>query len=178
MSPSYWVWFLRGTGGRAGWRRLADGWLLAHLAVGGVLSFLVTVKHADAAQSVLLPLAGVFIGMSFAWVGNAQALVQSDEIEQLARASEDGYETYVYTFQTAVLVMLVTLAGWGLAGLEVFEGPCLITCPSWAYKAAGVMLYGAASLTIRECWHVVLGAQLLLLAQRAIRRIRKTPDAT
>ena len=70
----YWHWFLKGSGGKAGFRRILNVWILLHLSIGLVLTLLVKVNLQTAANAVLLPLAGIFVGLSFAWAGNAQAL--------------------------------------------------------------------------------------------------------
>ena len=110
--------------------------------------------------------------MSFAWVGNAMAIVQSPEIEKLSEKNPAGYEVYAYTFQTAILALLVCLVLWGIAGLGVFGTMSSWDSSGWSYDVAAWVLYGTVSLAIRECWHVVLGAQLLLLYQQAIRKLR------
>jgi hypothetical protein len=169
---NYWRWFFVGSGGRPGFRRLIDRWLLVHVAVGILLSLFAKVDLPTAANSVLLPLAAVFIGLSFAWAGNAQALMQSPEIDQLADHHEGGFAEYAYTFQTAILVILVTLVLWGLAGLRVFvwfEMPEAGWLPKLAVRST---LFALSSMTLRECWHVVLGSQWMLLAQREIRKMK------
>jgi hypothetical protein len=168
---SFWAWFLRGKAGDPGWHRLVDWWLLGHLLTGIALALLVPMNVEEAARAVLLPLAGIFVGMSFAWVGSAQAIAQSNEIDKLADKHPAGFETYVYPFQTAILGLLVTLGFWGIAGLGVFDRSCPWDCPSAVYLATAALLYALASLTVRLCWQVVLGAQWLLLYQRAVRRI-------
>ena len=169
---SFWRWFFRGQGkGHAGLvSKLVNYWLFVHGAVGLALALLVPVSLKDAANSFLLPLAGVFIGLSFAWGGNAQALLQTSEIEDLADHHEEGFESYVYTFQTAILVILTTLTLWGLAGLGIFDLRWPTQKSRVIYSALASVLYSLASLTLRECWHVVLGSQLLLLSRRRIRR--------
>lgn len=131
---------------------------------------------AAAAQTVLFPLAGIFVGLSFAWVGNAQAVLQSTEIERLIKENPGGVEAYAYTFQSAILAILVTLVAWGLAALGVFDQPCGWECPGWMYPATVAGLFALASLTVRECWHVVMGAQLLLLSQRYLARLPHPED--
>lgn len=117
----YWHWFFKGSGGKPGYRRLIDKWIFIHIPIGLVMSFLVPVCLEQAANAVLLPLAGIFIGLSFAWAGNAQALMQSDEIRLLSDHHEGGFVDYVYVYQTAILAILVTLVFWGLAGLQIFD---------------------------------------------------------
>lgn len=134
------------------------------------MAFLVRITLSEAAKAVLLPLAGVLVGMSFAWVGNALAIAQSAEIEALAANNPSGYETYVHTFQAAILMVLGCLVAWGLAALGVFDEPCWWECSDRPYLVAESLLYAFASFAVRECWHVVMDAQLMLLFQRAVKR--------
>lgn len=106
----YWRWFLKGSGGKAGYRRILNRWILSHIGIGFIISYLANIDLATSANTVLLPLAGILIGLSFAWAGNAQALMQSSEIEELSTHHEGGFVEYVYTYQTAILVILATLS--------------------------------------------------------------------
>lgn len=170
--PSFWNWFLIGEDYRPGWRKFWNWWLILHVTAGLILAWVVPLSLKDAANAVLLPLAGIFIGLSFAWAGNAQALMQTGEMELLADHHRGGFQEYVFTFQAAILTILATLVGWGVAGLGVFDRPCMFSCPSWGYFGVKAFLFSAASVTLRECWHVVLGAQWMLLAQREVKRQR------
>lgn len=167
---NYWHWFLNGSGGKPGYRRIVNKWILFHLAIGIVLSILIKNDLATSANTVLLPLAGILIGLSFAWAGNAQALMQSKEIEELSEHHEGGFVEYVFTYQTAILTILLTLVFWGLAGLNVFDKWISKDyCPK-LYFVVKAMLFTLSSLTIRECWHVVMGAQWMLLIQKEIKK--------
>lgn len=168
MKWEFWKWLFRGLNDRPGFRQLIDRWFPLHVVIGLVLAKAVDVPLHDAAQTFLLPLAGVFIGLSFAWVGNAQALLQESEIEKIANYHPDGIRTYVYTFQLAILVILLTLIAWGLAGLKVFTLP--IFSNSYIKFGTEAGLYFMASLTLRECWHVVMGSQLLILSRHQARK--------
>jgi hypothetical protein len=170
--PTYWKWFFKGTGAGPGFRRFLSWWLLAHVAVGVTLYFIVPLNLRAAANAVLLPLAGIFIGLSFAWAGNAQALLQTREIETLADYHPGGFEEYVYIFQTAILVILLTLAAWGLAGLGVFDQPSPVSWGYRLYPVVSILLFSLASLTLRECWQVVLMSQLLLLVAKKVKNAR------
>ena len=169
----FWVWFIKGSGGRSGFRRLLlNWWILLHLSVGWGLSHFVPVDLITAANAVLLPLVGILIALAFAWAGNAQALMQSTEIDELAEYHEGGFVDYVYIYQLAILVILATIVLWALAGLEVFDKVWPTTCRIVYYDLVKIVLYALSSITLRECWHVVLGAQLMLLAMRRIKRAR------
>lgn len=74
----------------------------------------------------------------------------------------------VFVFQTAVLAILVSLILWGLAGLRVFDTGWPMAANPIAYLIIKVVLFCFASMTIRECWHVVMGAQMLLIVQKRI----------
>lgn len=153
----YWRWFIKGSGGRPGYRRLLDKWMLIHISVGLILSAVVPVHLKQAATTVLIPICGVFVGVAFAWAVTSHSLIQSREIQTLAEYKEGGLPDYVFTYQTAVFVAFVTVVLWGLAGLETFDlrWPTP-NSPSW-YFIVKAGLFALASLTFRECWHVVLG---------------------
>ena len=169
----FWLWLFRGTGKGPGVTRFLNRWLVGHVAVAVVFAFLDSIVLKDAANAVLLPLAGIFIGLCFAWGGNAQALLQTDELENVAEHHPGGFVEYLYVYQTAILVMLVTLTFWGIAGLGMLDTiwptrQCLV-----AYRCIRGGLFFFASLTVRECWHVVLGAQSMLLIRNELRRSRR-----
>lgn len=181
----FWTWFFRGdaqeypidpakgplTKQTAGIRSYFDKWLLFHIAIGFLMTVIVPMRISEAARSILLPLAGIFIGLTFAWGGNAVTLMQSDEINILADYKPGGLREYVFKFQAAILVLLFTMILWGLAGLEVFEGLYCHSRINISYKAVKALLFLFVSLSIRDCWHVVMGAQAMILYKR---RIRKT----
>jgi len=123
----------------------------------------------EAAKAVLLPLASVFVGLSFAWAGNAQALLQTTEIEEITAKHAGGIRNYVFTFLAAILTILVTLVLWGIAGLGLFDKQWPTPIHPKLYFVVGTILYSTASLTLRECWQVVIGAQLLLLTRKDVK---------
>ena len=169
--PTYWHWFLRGSGGNPGFRRLVNKWLIGHFIVAIAVAFIVPVSIREGANSVLLPLAGILIGLSFAWAGNAQALMQTEEFERLASRHKGGFVEYVYTFQTAILAILATLVIWGLAGLDVFDSRWPTPANAIAYFGVKTVLFAAFSMTLRECWHAVVGAGLMLIVRREVKRL-------
>lgn len=170
---TFWSWLCKGSGNGAGLKRFLDRWVLLHIAVGLALAFLVPIPLQDAAVTLLLPVAGIFIGLSFAWGGNAQALLQSKEIENMSSFRDGGYVEYVYAFQAAILLILVTLVLWAIAGLGVFDMVWPTCSNYYLYFLISFFLFFFSSLTVRECWHVVLGAQSMLLARF---EIRKSPN--
>lgn len=172
---NFWEWFFWGTGGQPGFRKFFNRWLMFHIIIGFCLIWIVPVSLESAAKAFLLPLAGIFVGLSFAWGGNAQALLQTEEIESLTEHHPGGFEDYIYTYQAAILVILCTVTVWSLAALELFDARWPTPNRPIAYFLIGNGLYSLASLTLRECWHVVLAAQWMLLARRRIRQKKSNP---
>ena len=121
MRWQFWCWLFLGLDSAPGYRQLLNWWLAVHGAMGFAVAYLVPIEVCEAARVILLPMAGLFIGLSFSWVGNAMALLQDETIEEVAKHHPDGVASYLYTFQFAVLIIMVTLIVWGLAGLGVLD---------------------------------------------------------
>ena len=165
-------WFFKGTGAKPGIRKILNLRLLFHFIVGYVVFLIVPVDLKSAGNTGLLPLTGILVGLAFAWGGNAQALLQTPEIEALAKRHPGGFEEYIFSYQLAIFLILTALCSWGLAGLGVFDQPSPFSWGHRLYPVAGTMLYGIASLAIQECWSVVRGAQLFLMMRNTIRKAR------
>ena len=170
---SFWSWFFRGTGAGPGVRRYFDWWLVLHVFVGLLLSIVLPIPLETAGVSLLLPLAGVLVGLSFAWGGNVQALLQSQEIENLVGYRAGGYEEYIFTFQAAILLILCTLVAWGAAGIGIFDRVWPVCQDSYEYHAIVGLLFFLASLSLRDCWHIIIGSQALLLMRFKIKQQEK-----
>ncbi|WP_147418149.1 hypothetical protein [Salinisphaera sp. Q1T1-3] len=170
---NFWTWLFRGGARYPGIYRYWDFWLLLHAFIGGLLATTLPISLQQAATTLLLPVAGVFIGLSFAWGGNAQALLQTSEIEDVSNFSRGGYEEYVFAFQAAILCILITLVLWTLAGLGLFDKFWPTERELWPYRSIVGILFFFSSMTLRECWHVVLGAQNLLIMRFKVRQNSK-----
>lgn len=164
---------LNGNSDKGGYRCVINGYLLIHAIVGLVLVLAVPVPLKDAANTVLFPLAGIFIGLSFAWVGNATALLQSAEIRSMVKHTDGGLLDYAYHYQVAILVLFTSLVLWGLAGLGIGA-----KWPNECHYAGKWLVYTMTSVALRECWQVVLSAQLLLICQDTIRDAKERHDKT
>lgn len=173
-SISFWRWLAKGSGGKPGYSRLINRWLFLHIGMGVLLAWLVQVDLQTAANTVLLPLVGILIGLCFAWAGNAQALLQADEIAEMSRHHEGGFAEYVFTYQAAILAILVAVVAWALAGFGIFDTTWPTTERRRFYFCLETFLFALSSLTLRECWHVVLGAQWMLLVQHKVNLAKKT----
>jgi hypothetical protein len=173
MKLSYWQWLIRGSGDKPGFLRFVDWWFPLHICVGISLSATVPSDLEKAATSILLPLTGVLIGLTFAWSGNAQALLSSPEIDALAEHRVGGLMEYVYSFQSAILLILITVSSWGVAGLGIIDANISRDLNEHSYFWLSTALYTLISLTIRECWHVVLFSQWLVLVRHEINKSKR-----
>lgn len=168
---TFWKWLVVGSGGKPGFKKIINRWLPIHLFIGTLLSVFITNSPEKIANSVLLPLIGVFVGLSFAWAGTIYPILQSRAFDRFSSKSKGGHIDYLYTFQCAVLIMLVTLVSWGLVAVGFFESVCT-RHPSLCFTL-NAYLYSLVSISIRECWHVVLGVQMMIIIQKGIDGARK-----
>jgi hypothetical protein len=163
---SYWRWLFFGSqhdkSVKAGILRLCDRWILLHLLVGVILYLNATEKFIDVAKSVVLPLVAALIGMTFAWAGNLNSILNSNEIQELASFKEGGFEEYVFIFQTSLLLVLTSASLWFGAAIGLFTS-----------ELSKYMLYCLLSATIRESWHFVLGVHYLLISKNNINSLIK-----
>lgn len=166
---SFWRWLLFGSGAGPGIKRFFNIWLFFHITVGFSAAFIVPGNLQQIGSTLILPLAGVFIGLSFAWGGNAQSLLQSVEIEDFSKHHTGGFEDYIYSFQLAVLALIATITCWGLAGIGIFDDFWPLNSNIY-YKYVSAFLFFLISISVRECWHVVLASQMLLLIRYKVRK--------
>lgn len=170
IMKGYWQWLFFGA--RPGIYKFFDRWMLVHIPAALTLAIFLPRTLAESASALLFPMASVLVGLAFAWGGNAQALLQTPEVEDLASHHESGMlEEYAYTYQSAVLCILITLIAWAGAGLGFYE--LLLDGKRCAYLAISFILFFLASLTIRECWQVVLGSQKLLIIRHRIKSAKR-----
>ncbi len=171
---TFWKWFFLRGDTAPGATRLFDFYLFVHLAIGLVVATLAAPGLAAAATVVLFPLAGVVIGLAFAWGANSVAMMQTPEVEELGKHRAGGVEEYLRVFQLAVLVVLSVIVGWGLCGLGVPQAalaPLVGTSAGGAVRFLGrAAMYAASALAVRTAWEVVVGTQELLGSALRIKR--------
>jgi amino acid permease len=169
---NYWGYFIKGIDCEPGITSIiVRWWNILHIAIGIGLALYVPIQMNAAASVVLFPLIGILIGLAFAWSGNSQALLQTKEIHELADYHEGGFVEYVYLYQNAVLLILVTLIIWGIAGLSFFDEVWPTPERSKSYLVVEATLYTFLCASVRECWRVVLDTQRMLIVQREIKKI-------
>ena len=164
----FWGWLLHGCGRKPGYRNVITRALIGHAVIGGFLVCFVAKNGtlASLASSVLFPLAGTLVGLTFAWAGNANALLQTSQVRKITQQLPSGIVEYAFYYQLAILLVLITICAWGMAGLGVLDH--LFARSVWARRAGLWMLFTLLSLTIRECWCVVDTTSRLLIARHAV----------
>jgi hypothetical protein len=171
---SYWKWLLYG-GKKAGFFLIIDKWLFVHAIIALLMIYLLpntTLK--DAGEKVIVPLSGVFVGMTFAWIGNAQAVVNSNGLDALILRSQSSLRDYVYIFLNSALIVLATLIMWGLAALGLHDQKLIIDF-KFGIIVWEFFYYLLTSIAVRECWSVIIGMQsLILFSKEAEKLIQKT----
>lgn len=163
---SYWAWFFDKDDGCPGVKVLLNRWALVSLIVGGALAYFVTKPVAEVSQQVLLPMIGVLVGLTFAWGGNAQALIQTEEIRLISKLEKGSTKYFVGYYQTAILLILISLASWMFASFDVrvSYGERFL----WVPNFLEALLYALTFMTFIECWAVVDSARKLLLARELL----------
>ncbi len=97
--------------------------------------------------------------------------MQSDEINVIADYNLGGMQVYAFRFQAAILFLIITMVCWGLAGLNVFEPLREKHSLKFIYAIIKIILYFLISLSLRDCWHVVMGAQSMILLRRSVKKV-------
>ena len=108
---------------------------------------------------------------------SAQALLQTREISQLSEFHPGGFPHYAFSFQGAVLSILVCIVVWGIAGFGVFDSAWPTPRLIYPYLGTKVLLFSFASLSVRECWNVVLSSQRLMIARHRLKSLRRNRKA-
>ena len=170
LNKWFWHWLFRGTNGNAGYHHLVKWpWTTLDIFFGAAMTYLVPMELQEAAKVFLLPLAGIFIGISVGWTGNAHTVLQTPELEEIADYVDGGMEGMAWEFQLAVLVLLVMIVLWGLVALGVLDA-IELTRDGLVRHGAGLLLYAGSSLSLRVCWNVVDNAQRLLVTRTRMRQ--------
>lgn len=164
---NFWRWFFIGLNHNSGISKFLDEWLIVQIIISISLTELVTEPIEKIATTFLLPLAGIFTGLAFALSSNTQSLLESKEIERLSKEHKDGIENYLYTYQVGILTIFITLIGWGLASLKIFEKEFF----SELYLSIKFLLFLFAVISLRECWNILNYNHSMLHTKIIIRKL-------
>lgn len=161
----FWRWFAE-----RGLRSFWDRWLVVHLLIGIALAFLVRERLSEVAKVAFLPFASILVGLAFAWGGNAVAVLQTPEMQLVGSHPEDPtrYRSWVFSYQLAILVILVTLLVWALLAVGIANEHPLLFRHEAARVVGRTAAFALSSIAVRECWQVVLTTHRILLQRRML----------
>lgn len=161
---SYWKWLFHGLKGeKPGIFLYWNKWLAFHIAISIIISIVTNEVKQSTAQTIVIPFVSILIAITVAWCGNIVVLLNNDEIIELTEKHKLGIEEYSYSVQNVILCLLITIISWTLYGIGLFNN---FYGTTW--------LFFLSSLTIRECWHLIMFVQLLTIARTKIILARKT----
>src|SRR5687768_15851964 len=119
MMISFEKWLLNGyEGSKPGIKRIITPWLFLHVLIGFGLAIFVASPLKDLARTVLLPILGILIGLTFAWAGNAQGFIQTQELIEISKRKPGGYIDYIFTYQLSIFIVLACAVLWFFASVD------------------------------------------------------------
>lgn len=171
----FWSWLIDPAEG-GGRRRWLTWHLVGHLFLGFVLASRFSGELSERARSVILPLAGVLVGLTFAWAATAINIVSTPEFRRAMMGSKAGVRGTANYFQFAILAVLSTTVLWAIVGLgpyNSFSGWDPASVNIWAAR----LLFAYTSFAIRECWGAINVTRLSLLSFNVVREIDESEAA-
>jgi hypothetical protein len=143
---------------------MANRWLVIHVVSGIVVEAAIQDRLSVVAGSALIPLASLLVGLTFAWSGNAVALLQSEELQKVGRANGgETFRKWVFDYQLAILAVLVTTTSWALIAAGVVNNPFVMSLSPLVRHIGRTFMFALSSLTVRECWSVASVIQRKIL---------------
>jgi hypothetical protein len=170
---SFWKWLWGNKETTPGYKHLLGLSQCLHLFIGIILGFMVARPIDIIGCTVLLPFTAVLGGVSFALSGSTQSILQTEELYKITEKHDGGLPEYVFTYQLVILITLVTVISWAIAGLGIFE-PLLAGHHPDIYRFFKILLFTLTSLSIRECWSSTLFSQSLLIMRWKIIEAKKS----
>lgn len=150
----FWTWLVRADSqGNRGIDNLANRWLAFHILVALAAAFLVTTDSATISKAIIIPTAGILIGLAFGWAGRSAGLLHDKEFSAFVLSYGAPPEGYVYSFQLAILTMLGFIA---LALVLAMGGTDLSFGDVDHDAMANRFLLGfVGSIAVREGWGTI-----------------------
>lgn len=166
--PSFWRWLVAlDRDGDRGIYNVIDRWLLFHLlfAFGAGASF--SISELDLASKVAVPGAAIMVGLSFAWAGRSASLFQDKGFSEFIIRDGAPIEGYLYSFQLAILAVLVFLL---MTFFIAFGGFGLSSGCAYLDKFINkFVIFLLGSIALRECWGSIYFVNKLTIQYYKIR---------
>jgi len=172
LSISFWRWFRKGSGDKPGYTRVVRWSLAIHFVMGVIIGQCVDKPLWNVSETCLLPTLSILIGLTFAWIGNAQGLLQSKATRELGLRHKGGYIEFVFMYQLAVLVLLATVVVLAFTALQPLPTLNVNEKHPDAYVFLEASFYGLISLAISTVWKTVNGTHYLLRANIVVDEVQ------
>lgn len=170
----FWKWVFSGIKDNngvssSGLKQFIDVWLILHILLSVLSSSLLAGNFLRFSQTVVFPLISALMGISLAWIGTSISIVTSNELRLFMKSHPGGVVTLIYTYQLAILVLVVTLALWYIPSfITVGSLPPFLTKKS-VLSITRFCLMLCLSISIRECWHVIKQTSSAMIAYIAVK---------
>lgn len=150
----FWSWlFRKDRHGDRGLANVINRWLAFHLILAGVGAAILPVAADTLARSAALPGAALLVGLSFGWAGRSAGLLQDKDFSAFIIDHGPPAEGYIYSFQLAILAVLVFVA----VAVLIAAGGLPLSSGSVEFDGRWnrFWLIFLGSLAVRECWGVI-----------------------
>lgn len=166
---TFWQWlFKRDAQGDFGFNNLVDWQNLLGLVVSLATALLANHSAANISSGLALPIAAVLIAVSFAWAGRSTSLLQDKEFSEFIIENGAPPEGYLYSFQLAIGVALISLIVSASIANKIFLGT---TGSLYVDEAINrFFLVFSSWIAARECWGVISFSNKLAIQFYEVRR--------
>lgn len=150
---NFWGWFFRRSEtSRSGLIDLFCGFsTLFCVLVAVLLSYFARcMEFYELARYAIFPLTGVFIGVSFSGASFALSELQSDNIRKLIFRERKGIEYYVFGYQSAALLLLISVGYCALGAMKIFS----FVPFNWQHLLTFVLFF-LLGMSVVQCWKVI-----------------------
>lgn len=173
--PSFWTWLAgKDCDGDRGISNVLNVWLPLHALIALLLSLNASASATDIARSAALPGAAILIGLAFGWAGRSASLLQDKNFSQFLIEYGPSPEGYVYSFQLAVLIVIIFIAN----ALVLLTGGLDVTLGSTArdefMNRWSLFFFG--SLALRETWGIIYFVNKLTIQYYKVREHEISAD--
>ena len=166
--PEFKEWFFKGIDDKPGYKRMLTWKLIKYIFIGIALSLIVNQSIIKISSISIIPLLSVLLGVTFAWIGNSHMLMVDKNVLQVISKRKGGLIEYLYTYQLAVLILLIILVFNILNGLEFyqlllnfikFKIKLNMNCISFLRIIYKTIIFSSLSYSVAIVWEIITISQ-------------------
>lgn len=122
-----------------------------------------------------MPGAAILIGLAFGWAGRSASLMQDKNFSKFLIENGPAPEGYVYSFQLAVLAVLLFIA----VAVSLVAGGLGISLGSPALDSHvnRFLLFSVGSIAVRESWGIIYFVNKLTIQYYRVRERELSSEA-